>query len=136
MWRFTPGVAVSYMEERRKTFSVSGDGGATNTTINSETFALGRLTLGPELAYRFVSGAITFEPQVSMRLIWDFHSQGDADIAGTPVYDTGARGAVEVGGAFRHENGVSARISGKYDGIGTGGGLDAWSIGGWLNIPF
>jgi uncharacterized repeat protein (TIGR01451 family) len=134
-WRVTPEVEVAYMEEKRKTFDVFDGGGTMTTTIDSETLALGRLTAGPEIAYRFVHGDITIEPQFAMRLIWDFLAQGD-EISGTPIYDDSPRGAVEFGVAFRNANGVAARISGKYDGIGTGGGLDAFSVSGWLNFPF
>jgi outer membrane autotransporter protein len=133
-WRLTPEVSVAYIEEKRKSFSVTDNAGLTNTTVGSETLSLGRLTAGPEVAYRFDYGSLVFEPQLAVNLIWDFHAQGD-EISGVPVYDTDPRGAVELGFGIQADNGWAARFGAKYDGIGASG-FDAYSFNGWLNIPF
>jgi outer membrane autotransporter protein len=134
-WRVTPLAKVGYIEEKRKTFDVDDGMGAT-ATVDGTTLSLGRLTVGPEFAYRFFRGSWTIEPQLGTYLLWDFHTEGDEAISGMTVYDAGARGAVELGLGLQAANGVAARIAVKYDGIGSGDDLNAWNINGWLNFRF
>jgi uncharacterized repeat protein (TIGR01451 family) len=66
--RFTPSAGVTYASERQHGYIDS-----LGVSIPSQTVSLGRLSVGPEVAYRwFGANGMMFEPQASLKGVWDF----------------------------------------------------------------
>jgi len=133
--RITPSADVAYMKEHIDNFEVT-DADDNVAGISDATLSLGRLTLGPEIAYRIESGeGSVVEPFGALKLMWDFHGTGNLTLNGITDERDELRGEVEAGVLLRTESGWSARASAAYDGIGSND-LEALSFRGWVNVPF
>jgi len=115
--------------------------------IASQTVSLGRMSVGPEFAYRFLGAdGLLYEPQFSVKGVWDFQRPGVQVLGGVPVLG----GAPVVGGLVvgtdalrartelallaKAANGFSLRGAVAYDGVGSSSFHD---VSGrlWLNFP-
>ena len=136
-FRITPEAEVTYINEKRESFSVKDDLGVGTTKIGSKTFSLGTLSVGPEIGLlnQPIGQDFQLEPHVALRLIWDFSVKGDSTGSGVSIYDDGARGEIEAGAVIRHNSGIAGRVALGMDGIGAS---DYKSYTGnlWLSIPF
>ncbi len=104
--------------------------------IPSQTASLGRVSFGPEFAYRVAgaNGAI-YEPHLALKGMWDFDKSDATTIGGLIVGSDDFRAKAEAGMLARWPNGYSFRIVGTYDGIGSNS-LHAVGTQIWLNVPF
>ena len=129
-WRFTPSAQIAYGSEDQEAFRNS-----LGQRIGSNDATVGRLTWGPEIAYRHVmhDGTIV-EPLISLEGIWNFDDGGLRLADGTPIGDDDVTGKVEGGLLVRMPSGVSWRAVGDYYGIGDGD-LDSYGGQLWLSIP-
>jgi outer membrane autotransporter protein len=136
-WHVTPEARVSYMEEDRKSFTVTDQFGVTSTVIDSRTLSIGQLSAGPEIGYRMWTddGMAIIEPSVALRVNWDFSVKGDDGASGQKLYDDGPRGEVELGLLYRSKDGPAAKFGFSYDGIGAAD-FEAWSGYMWVTLPF
>ncbi len=118
-WRITPSATVKYGEEHQKSYTDS-----LGVFIPDQTVSLGRVELGPEVAYRYAAAnGLIVEPELGLTGLWDFAGDGDIAIAGaiagaTPSRDR-LRGKVQGGVQVVLPSGVPIRASGSYDGIGS-----------------
>lgn len=128
--RVTPSLSVDYVREQRDGYVDS-----LGVTIPAQTVELGRLTFGPEIARRFVAAdGATYEPFVALTGSWDFARSQDLSLTGQPASADAFHGKVQAGLLARMPNGVSLRVAGSYDGIGSSD-FDAYGGQFWLNIP-
>lgn len=129
-FRMTPSVAVKYIDEDQKSYVDSF-----GILIPSQNVSLGRLTFGPEFAYRHITerGA-SIEPHVKIEGNWDFDSTGQLVIGNTVVGTEDFSAKVEGGVLVQMPGGVSFRATGSYDGIGDED-FDAYGAQLWLNVP-
>ena len=129
-WRFTPSAQIAYGNEDQEAFRNS-----LGQRIGSNDATVGRLTWGPEIAYRHVmhDGTIV-EPLVSLEGIWNFDDGGLRLSDGTPIGDDDVTGKIEGGLLVQMPSGVSWRAVGDYYGIGDGD-FDAYGGQVWLSIP-
>lgn len=129
-FRFTPSAAVIYISENQHSYI-----DALGVPISSQTVALGRLMVGPEIAYRFIdaSGA-SFEPLAALKASWDFAKPAAASVGGYLITQDDVRLAAQVGLMARFASGQSWRVVATYDGIGS---HNLQTVGGqiWINIP-
>jgi outer membrane autotransporter protein len=140
--RVTPSAGVTYISERQ-----SGYIDTFGNAIASQTVSLGRMSVGPEFAYRFLGAdGLLYEPQFSVKGVWDFQRPGVQVLGGVPVLG----GAPVVGGLVvgtdalrartelallaKAANGFSLRGAVAYDGVGSSSFHD---VSGrlWLNFP-
>jgi outer membrane autotransporter protein len=129
-WRFTPSVSVARIEEDQQAYIDS-----LGISIPGQNVALGRVTFGPEIAYRyFASDGSAIEPMVSLQGLWDFEKPDVLTIGDEIVGPDDFRGKVEAGVMFSMPDGASVRATGNYDGIGSN---DFRAYGGqlWVNLP-
>jgi outer membrane autotransporter protein len=129
-WRFTPSVAVARIEEDQQAYVDS-----LGISIPGQTVALGRVTFGPEIGYRFFTNDGTaVEPHVALQGLWDFEKPDVLVIGSQVVGPDTFRGKVEGGLLFTMPQGFSLRATGSYDGIGSS---DFHAYGGqlWVNQP-
>ena len=113
-WRFTPSAQLAYGSEDQEAFRNS-----LGQQIGSNDATVGRLTWGPEIAYRHVldDGTIV-EPLVGIEGIWNFDDGGLRLSDGTPIGDDDVTAKVEGGVLVQMPSGVSWRAVGDYYGIG------------------
>jgi outer membrane autotransporter protein len=134
-WRFgnirlTPSAGVTYVEEKQHSYV-----DALGVFIPSQTVSLGRFAVGPEIAYRFVTGSgATIEPHVSLKGIWDFDKPDVATVGGLILAGDDLSARLQAGLLARAPSGWSFRGVVSYDGVGSS---QFNSIGGqvWLNVP-
>ncbi len=130
-FRVTPGVAVDYAQERQRDYTDT-----LGVLIPGQTVSLGRLSFGPEIARRFIGGGgVTYEPMASLVGQWDFSKTEATDVNGLPVNSDNFHAKGEVGLLARAPNGLSARLTGSYDGIASAS-FHAIGVALWLSIPF
>ncbi len=111
---FRPSAEVVYFTEQQKAYTST-----IGIAIDSQSVSLGRLAVGPEVAYRIeVGSAAIFEPFVGVKGVWDFARTAETTAAGEPVGSDAWRGRLEAGTTLRVPSGLSLRASGAYDGIG------------------
>jgi hypothetical protein len=129
-FRVSPSGSIIYISEHQHAYVDK-----LNVQIDSQTVALGRFTVGPEIGYRFVheSGAV-FEPQAALKASWDFAKPAAAFVGGYLVTQDDFRLAAELGLLARFPSGQSWRVAATYDGIGS---RNLQAVGGqiWINIP-
>jgi outer membrane autotransporter protein len=100
-FRFRPGAGVTFAAERQRGYTDS-----LGLFITDQTISLGRLTFGPEVAYRFVdTNGMVYEPQVSIKGLWDFNRPAATSVAGFAVGSDEFRAMVESGVLARWPNG-------------------------------
>jgi uncharacterized repeat protein (TIGR01451 family) len=109
-WRFTPTAGLIYFNEEQHDY-VDENG----LTIPSQTVALGRLTIGPEIAYRGEwSNGVFFEPSLGLTGIWDFVTdETDGPALDGDVVRARLNGSLAVGNA----HGGRFSMTAFYDGI-------------------
>lgn len=108
---------------------------AIGISIDSQTVKLGRLTIGPEVSYRFnLPDKAVFEPFIGAKAVWDFAGSNDTTVDGDPVERDALRGRIEFGATLKSSGGVSLRAQGSYDGIGDSN-LKSWQGRATLVVP-
>lgn len=111
---FRPSAEILYFHETQEAYVDQ-----LNIAIPEQSISLGRLTFGPEIAYRFRQpGGAIFEPYIGVKGIWDFAKTADMTVAGIVVGKDPFHGKLELGATFTSPRGVSLRGSVSYDGIG------------------
>lgn len=131
-WVLTPSAAIAYMSEHKKAFTVS-DGIGGTVPVPGDNLALGRVTIGPELAYRDVHETYIAEPYGAIRILWDFTEAGLLSMDG---YDSGGlRAALEGGLRINCLSGTALDVSAMYDGLGSDS-FGAFSLQGSVRVPF
>jgi hypothetical protein len=129
-WRFTSISELAYIEERQKQFLESG-----GANIPGQTVALGRFSFGPEVAYRFKTGANSFiEPQLSFVGQWNFDHVNNIVLDGIAASPDAVTGQVEGAVVFGFADGITFRAAGAYDGVGSGD-FSGWSLRLWGSVP-
>jgi outer membrane autotransporter protein len=129
-WRFTPSVSVAHIEEEQHAYI-----DALGISIPGQSVALGRVTFGPEVGYRFFAAdGSAIEPMASLQGLWDFEKPDTLTIGDQIVSPDTFRGKVEAGVMFSMPQGATVRATGNYDGIGSS---DFHAYGGqlWVNLP-
>jgi outer membrane autotransporter protein len=130
-FRLTPSLAYTYLQDKQRSYT-----DAPGEFIPSQTVSLGRLSFGPEIAYRLmcVDGTI-WEPQASIQGVWDDTDARSSLIGGLLADGNDFRGLVQAGVLVSSPRGPSVRAVASYDGLGSGTGFH--DLGGqvWLNIP-
>ncbi len=129
-FRITPSAGVTYASERQ-----AGYIEAVGVTIPAQTVALGRLSIGPEFAYRFSgAGGFVYEPQFSVKGVWDFQRPDVSTVSGIVVGPDAFRARTELALLAKAASGFSLRGAVAYDGVGSSSFHD---ISGrlWLNFP-
>ncbi|MCP2671227.1 Ig-like domain-containing protein, partial [Maricaulaceae bacterium EIL42A08] len=115
-WRFSPGVGIAYFWEEQAQYTDS-----LGFVIPSQEITLGRITAGPEIAYRFEteSGGV-FEPFVKFTAVYDYDDteviSANGLIAGLGTFRADAR----VGLAAEFANGGRLSAEAAISGIGDG----------------
>ncbi len=128
--RISPSVGVIYVEETQHAYVDS-----LGFTIDSQSVHIGRLTFGPEFGYAIQSSDGTIiEPHVSFTGMWDFDKDSTATVGGLTTSRDDFRVKVEGGLMVRATDGLSARATVSYDGIGSDD-LNAWGGQLWLSVP-
>jgi outer membrane autotransporter protein len=129
-WRLTPSVSVAYAQE-----TSSGYFDANNTFVPSQTAELGRVTFGPEIAYRgHTSDGTLYEPHLSIKGLWDFKRDGDIKIDGIDVGAQEFRARIEGGLLVTAPSGFSFRATANAEGLGSGN-FSSYGGEAWFNIP-
>ena len=115
-WRVTPGVGLAYFNEEQAAYRDS-----LGIDIPSQSITIGRITAGPEIAYRFENAdGSYFEPYLQINALFDYD---DADVynAGGQLQTLGhMRADARLGLAAELSNG--GRITGEVSMIGVGEG--------------
>ena len=112
--QFRPSAEIIYFHETQKSYV-----NQLNIFIPEQSISLGRVTAGPEIAYRFRQpGGAILEPFIGIKAVWDFAKTADTTIAGTVIGNNPLRGKVEGGATYSTPSGVSVRASVSYDGLG------------------
>ena len=129
-FRFTPSAGVTYASEHQLGYIDS-----LGVSIPSQTVSLGRLSVGPEVAYRwFGAGGLMYEPQFSLKGVWDFQRPDVPTVSGLVVSPDALHARAELALLAKAANGFSLRGAVAYDGIGTSNFHD---VSGrlWLSFP-
>jgi hypothetical protein len=129
-FRVTPSLGVVYAQEHQNSYTDSF-----GVPIPSQTVSLGRVSFGPEFAYRIAGpGGGHIEPQFSVTGLWDFDDSGTQTVGNLVSADDDFRAMLQAGFLAHGPRGASMRLVGTYDGIGS----DFESYGGqvWVSIPF
>lgn len=130
-WQFTPHVGVIYFEEEQKSYVDS-----LGVAIGAQTSSLGRLTFGPEIAYRWHEGETIIVPRLAVKGIWDFDSAPLVDVM-TGLTDGSTadpRARVEGGLATVFANGWALQAEAYYDGIGASD-FEVYGASLVMNVP-
>ena len=129
-FRVTPSAEVLYVSEQQRSYT-----DLLGVFIPSQTVSLGRFGAGPEFGYRIVGhDGTTYEPQASIKAMWNFVKPGDTIIDGLSVNNDTFSAMAQAGLMVHLRNGYAIRLVGQYDGIGSS---DFRSYGGqvWVNVP-
>jgi outer membrane autotransporter protein len=130
-YRVTPSAGLTYVEETQRSYTDT-----LGVLIPEQTVALGRFSVGPEIAYRYLApSGVTYEPHVSVKGVWDFKRPDATSVDGLIVTGNTLSASVETGLLARAPSGWSFRGAVSYDGLG-GNNLHAVTGKLWLNIPF
>jgi len=129
--RVSPILGLAYFTESQKAYVDS-----LGISIPGQKIDIGRVTFGPEVAYRIDRGDGAFiEPFAELTAIWDYKPAEYLDAAGAALQYGDLRGSARVGLTARLRNGGTISVALNIDGIGdddlkaTGGELR-------LNVPF
>ncbi len=129
-WRFSPSVAVAYLEDKQASFTTTGTG-----VVAQETVRLGRLQFGPEIGYvHTLRDGTTLEPHGKLEGIWHFAGRQTLTMNSIALEQDAFRGKASAGLIVTRPSGINLRGVVTYDGLGSD---DFDAIGGevWLNIP-
>jgi uncharacterized repeat protein (TIGR01451 family) len=129
--RFRPSAEIVHFHETQEAYT-----NQINIHIPEQSISLGRVSVGPEIGYRFQhdNGAV-FEPFVGVKGVWDFDKTADTTVAGIAVGDDPFHVMVELGATYATPSGISLRGSFAYDGIGDSD-LRAYYGRGSITVPF
>ena len=113
-WRISPSLELTSFSETQKAFTSK-----TGVAIGEQTVSLGRMTVGPEVGYRFVmSNRSVFEPYVGLKALWDFNKDTTVSIGGMDIGTTSLRGKAEIGARYSTPAGTTIVGTVGYDGLG------------------
>ena len=129
-FRVTPSLGYTFVEDKQHGYVDS-----LGVLIPSQTVSLGRLSFGPEFAYRLpLADGSVWEPLVSIQGIRD-DSNTDGAVGGLAAGGDDFRLLVQAGVLARLRGGMLLRAVGSYDGLGSRTGFH--DLGGqlWINIP-
>jgi uncharacterized repeat protein (TIGR01451 family) len=129
-WRFTPSVSVAYFQDAQ-----AGYTDTLGVEIPSQKVALGRVTFGPEIAYRYVApNRWVIETHVTLVGIENFSTEFGTTLDHVHASPDPFRAKLTAGVLMTTPSGASFRATASYDGIGARG-VDAVGAQLWLNIP-
>ncbi|MFY0636287.1 Ig-like domain-containing protein, partial [Maricaulis maris] len=115
-WRVTPGVGLAYFHESQDAYTDT-----LGIVIPGQTITIGRLSAGPEVAYRFENAAGGYvEPYLNVTALYDYDDADVFNAAGTLQTLGHLRGDARLGLTMEMANG--GRISGEVSMIGLGEG--------------
>ena len=93
------------------------------------------LHVGPEIAYRFVTGRTSFiEPQLSLQGLWNFDREENIVLDGLVGSPDAVTGRVEGRRDVRLRDGITFRATGAYEGVDSDD-FSAWSGRVWGSVP-
>lgn len=125
-WRLRPQVSLAHFEEEQKSYVDS-----LGNFIPSQTLVLTRLSVGPEIAYRYENADGSYiESFASVMGLFDLESSGVATFAGISTGGEGARLRFETGVSGGSDD-LSFHATGFYEGFG---GDDYRGVGGELSV--
>ena len=115
-WRINPSIALLYFEETSEAYEDS-----LGVSIDEQAIKIGRLTFGPRVSKAFnINETTTITPNLLLRGVWDFESAGLMDLnSGFVTEDNQLRARFEGGFGASFANGITLKLDGFYDGIGT-----------------
>jgi len=114
---FSPSASVSYISDTSESYADTF-----GELIPAVTSSFGQVKAGPEISYRWDLGpGVTGEPRAAADLIWTVASDATGQTGVGTTGPGGLRGKVELGPKIGAASGVSADVSGSYDGIGPPG---------------
>ncbi len=115
-WRFSPGVGIAYFSEEQKQYTDS-----LGFVIPSQEITLGRITAGPEIAYRFETpdGGV-FEPFVKVTAVYDYDDTEVINLSGQLAGLGNFRADARVGLAAEFANGGRLSAEAMFSGVGEG----------------
>jgi len=131
-FRLRPQVSLTHFEETQSSYVDSLD-----IVIPEQTLTLGRLTAGPELAWR-TSGADGryLELNTSLRAVWDYDSTGQLNESGIlSAVDDDLRADARLGLNAGLASGIRLRAEAGFAGLGVGA-FEANSARLEIRIPF
>ena len=127
-WRFSPSVAVNYLEETRYSADSSMDGGLAPLTVES-----GRIDIRPEISYRLdVDGSTFIEPKAAISRFWDIDSL--SRLAPGSFGDEAVRLKAEAGVTVGTATGTTLQATGGVE-EGDTGAADIWSGRFKVSVP-
>jgi hypothetical protein len=129
--RLRPSAEVVYFHETQQAYT-----NQLSILIPEQSISLGRLIVGPEIAYQFRSrDGITLEPYVGIKGVWDFAKTGDPSTAGLIVGNDPFHAKLELGAIYTDPSGASLKGTFAYDGIGDSD-FRAYHGRATLTVPF
>lgn len=115
-WRITPGIGLAYFNESQGSYTDT-----LGIFIPGQTVTIGRVTAGPELAYRFENAEGGYiEPYLNLTALYDYNDADVFNAAGSLQTLGHLRGDARLGLTVEMSNG--GRISGEVSMIGLGEG--------------
>jgi hypothetical protein len=115
-WRVTPGIGLAYFTEQQDAYRDS-----LNFLIPSQRITIGRLSMGPEIAYRIENAdGSYFEPYINLSALYDYDDADVINAAGQLQTLGHLRGDARLGLTAELANG--GRITGEITLIGLGEG--------------
>ena len=115
-WRVTPGIGLAYFTEEQQAYRDSLD-----FLIPSQRVTIGRLSMGPEIAYRIENAdGSYFEPYINLSALYDYDDADVFNAAGQLQTLGHLRGDARLGLTAELANG--GRITGEITLIGLGEG--------------
>jgi outer membrane autotransporter protein len=131
-WRVRPQASLTHFEETQDSYVDS-----LNITIPEQTVRIGRLTAGPEVAWRHTTRDGGFiELNTNLQAVWDYDSAGQISEAGLLVAtEDNVRADARFGASTRFSNGASIRFETGFAGLGMGK-FEATTARFEIRIPF
>ena len=112
--RFSPSIAVAYIEERQEAYVDS-----LSVFIPGQTASLGLAEFGPKLSYTHrLNDQFLLLPSASLKGIWKFSEDNNLVAVASEAGAGELRGKAEVGLKIVNEKGGALTFTGIYDGIG------------------
>lgn len=129
--RFRPSAEIIWFDEAMKQYT-----DALGIDIGSQNSTLGRAIFGPEVGYSFrFADKSAFEPFLGISGVWDFAKAQETTADGTPIAGDTFRGRITAGASYRDSSGISVRLSGAYDGIGSASNYHAYQGQAFVVVP-
>ena len=112
-----PEARVAYVREHQDDYRVSD--GARTIDVSGRKYSLGRLSVGPEIAYTLAAGDWELEPFTRLKLLWDFGRSEEADTGSIGLSADDLRGSVAFGLRAKSNDLAAIDFQVEYDGINT-----------------